>query len=109
MVSRWGMSAEVGPIDLRISDDHPFLGLDITRERQFSERTAYEVDQAVKKLMAEAANRAIKLIQSHRSRIETLVAALEENEVLDAGQIGQCLGRRDGNVAITPTAAAGDG
>jgi cell division protease FtsH len=110
MVSRWGMSAEVGPIDLRISDDHPFLGLDITRERQFSERTAYEVDQAVKKLMSEAANRAIKLIQGHRSGIEALVTALEENEVLDADQIGRCLGRRDNdNVALAPAAAAAGG
>lgn len=46
MVSRWGMSEEVGPVDQRQSEDHPFLGREIAQPRRFSETTAHDVDAA---------------------------------------------------------------
>ncbi|HZD26440.1 MAG TPA: ATP-dependent zinc metalloprotease FtsH [Alphaproteobacteria bacterium] len=91
MISRWGMSSRIGPVDLRTSDDHPFLGLDVTHQREFSERTAYQVDQEVKKLLSEATDRATRLIGEHRARIERLIDDLEEHETLEAEQIGACL------------------
>jgi len=37
MVSRWGMSSEIGPVDLRDTEEHPFLGKEMAQPRHFSE------------------------------------------------------------------------
>ena len=47
MVSRWGMDSELGPMDVRESEEHPFLGREIAQPRQISEPTARLVDRAV--------------------------------------------------------------
>ncbi len=91
MVSRWGMSDKVGPMDLRQSEEHPFLGREIAQPRRFSETTAHEVDQAVRDLLVEAEDRATKIIHQHKSRIKQLVADLEEHESLSRQQIEACL------------------
>jgi cell division protease FtsH len=75
MVARWGMSSDVGPVDLRDSEEHPFLG----------------------RVLQEAEARAEKVISTHREKIERLIAMLEEQETLHREQIEDCLGR-DGPV-----------
>jgi len=92
MVARWGMSEEIGPIDLRQSEEHPFLGREIAQPRRFSETTAHEVDQAVGELLQEATATAKEIITKHRSKMDALVAALEDNETLSREAIEKCLG-----------------
>jgi cell division protease FtsH len=102
MVARWGMSDEVGPVDLRQSDEHPFLGREFAQPRRFSETTAHEVDEAVASLLDEAEKRAAEVIATHRPGIETLIAALEREETLGRAEIERHLGPahgRGGSVA----------
>jgi cell division protease FtsH len=91
MVARWGMDPEIGPIDLRQSEDHPFLGQQIAQPRSFADETAARVDQAVMNLLHEAEEQAISLIESHRDQIARLVARLEAEETLDLDAIRECL------------------
>lgn len=96
MVSRWGMSKDVGPMDVRDSEEHPFLGREIAQPRRFSETTAHMVDQAVHDLLADAERRANDVLEHYRPQMLTLIAKLEEKETLDHDDIGQVLGpRRD--------------
>jgi cell division protease FtsH len=97
MVARWGMSSDVGPVDLRDSEEHPFLGREIAQPRRHSEASATVVDDAVRDLLQEAEARAEKVISTHREKIERLIAMLEEQETLHREQIEDCLGR-DGPV-----------
>ena len=107
MVARWGMSEEIGPVDLRDSDNHPFLGREIAQPRRFSETTAHQVDQAVRALLREAEERCAAIIGENRAGLDKLIAALEERETLDAGEIETCLGRARPQVAPRRMAAAG--
>ena len=91
MVSRWGMAEDIGPVDLRQSDEHPFLGREMAQPRHFSESTAHAVDRAVSALLREAEERAHAIIQEHRSGLDRLIAALEVEETLDRAQIQACL------------------
>ena len=91
MVARWGMSAEVGPMDLRESEEQPFLGREIAQPRVFSEYSAELVDKAVRGLLAEAESRAAVIVSAHARQMEALVAALEEKETLDRNEIAACL------------------
>ena len=46
MVARWGMTEELGPVDLRQAEDHPFIGQSIAQPRDFADATAAHVDSA---------------------------------------------------------------
>ena len=92
MVSRWGMSKNIGPVDLRESEEHPFLGRQIAQPRKSSDATADKVDREVAELLHEAEARAGGIIRAHRPAIERLIAALEETETLDRDEIEAQLG-----------------
>jgi cell division protease FtsH len=92
MVGRWGMSEEVGPVDVRESDEHPFLGREIALPRHFSEATATSADVAVRRILLEAEELARLTIEDHRTQIERLVGELEAKETLDRAQVAACLG-----------------
>lgn len=91
MVARWGMTEELGPIDLRQSEDHPFLGRSIAQPRSHSDTTAAQVDQAIINLLTEAEARATATLKEHKHRIEKLVSKLEAKETLDFDDIQLCL------------------
>ena len=92
MVSRWGMSKDIGPVDLRDSEEHPFLGREIAQPRHFSENSAQAVDEAVKLLLKDAETRALNLIRDKRPQLDSLIHALEEHETLGRDQVKACLG-----------------
>jgi len=92
MVARWGMDPSIGPIDLRDSEDHPFLGQQIAQPRSFSDETAARIDQSVMAMLHEAETQAVSLIEEHRDQIEKLITLLEVEETLDLDTIQACLG-----------------
>ncbi|HYW93510.1 MAG TPA: ATP-dependent zinc metalloprotease FtsH [Gammaproteobacteria bacterium] len=92
MISRWGMSEEVGPVDLRDSDEHPFLGREIAQPRRFSERSAETVDKAVRELLIEAEQKALDTLRAHLQQLDALIRRLEQQETLDRRGIEACLG-----------------
>ena len=62
----------------------------------FSQETAHEVDQAVRRLITEAEQKAAGIIGEHRPQIEHLIEELERHETLDRVQIDACLGAARG-------------
>ena len=106
MVARWGMAEEVGPVDLRQSEEHPFLGREMAQPRTFSETTAHEVDNAVRRLLTEAEERGREIIRRHRDRLNTLIAQLEIKETLKRDEIEACLGPAEGRA--TPVRGAAE-
>ena len=95
MVARWGMDPDIGPVDLRESEDHPFLGQQISQPRTFADETAARVDQAVMKLLRAAEGQAVQIIGGHRDQMSVLVARLEAEETLDLEAIKVCLEPND--------------
>lgn len=104
MATRWGMASEIGPVDLRDSEEHPFLGREIAQPRRYSEASAQAVDKAVRQLLHEAEEQAVSVIKAHRPALERLIAALEELETLQRDQIEQCLGpaERKNSIEVVP-------
>ncbi len=101
MVARWGMDPAIGPVDLRDSEDHPFLGQRIAKPRSFADQTAARVDQSVIDLLRGAEKRAVELIEGNRDKVLRLVDRLEVEETLDLAAIASCLGP---NTTVTPFA-----
>ncbi len=100
MVSQWGMSDEVGPIDLRQSEDHPFLGREIAQPRRFSEEMSSRVDDAVLKLIREAEERGIEILKAHKTQIEQLIKKLEKDETVNWPEIDTILGPKTAKEGI---------
>jgi cell division protease FtsH len=95
MVGRWGMSDEVGPIDVRDSDEHPFLGREIAQPRHFSEATAAAADRAVRQLLVDAEERAVALLTENEAKVRRLISELEARETLERNDIAVCLGPKE--------------
>jgi cell division protease FtsH len=95
MVGRWGMDEDVGPVDVRVSEENPFLGYEMTHRRPFSDQTAAAVDAGVKKLLVNAQKRAAELLETHRDRIDALAQELAREETVTKDRIAELLGDRE--------------
>jgi len=91
MVCEFGMSDRLGPITY--GEDHSlvFLGRDITRERNYSEETAHEIDVEVKRIVIEAHDRTSTLLRENFDKLALLAEALLLHEVLDGSQVDRLL------------------
>lgn len=94
MVTHWGMSDRLGPMSLRIGEEHVFLGKEIQEPKDFSEETAYIIDEEVQKLLREADQRAYELLEQHRAELDELVEALIQKEELHKEEIDEILGKK---------------
>lgn len=106
MVARWGMTEDLGPVDLRQSEDHPFLGQAIARPRTHADATAAQVDAEVIALLKASEDKAREILSTHKTRIQHLVERLEIEETLDFEDIRHCL---DPDGKVTPLKPAAKG
>jgi cell division protease FtsH len=91
MVTRYGMS-DLGPIVFDESEEHPYLGRDIQKSRQHSDKTAQRVDEEVEKIIKECNQKAEKLIMDNRDKLDLLAKTLLEKETLQAEEVYALLG-----------------
>jgi len=92
MVTHWGMSERLGPVSYKISDDDPFLGREIHRQRMFSEHTMELIDEEVARILHGAARDAEQLLVNHREQLEKLTQALLSSEELTEQEIRELIG-----------------
>ncbi len=92
MVTHWGMSAKIGPVSYKTSEDDPFLGREIHQTRQFSEHTQELVDEEVSRILMEADQKAEQLLREHRGDLEKITRALLESEELGEAELTQLIG-----------------
>lgn len=91
MVSRWGMDEKIGPVDLRQSEDHPFLGQSIVQPGNHADETTAQVDQAVITMLKSAEAKATKILTDNKPGLQRLIERLEVAEILDIDGIRECL------------------
>ena len=87
MVCQYGMSDKLGMIQYGDNNEYVFLGREMTRGKDYSERIAEEIDAEVKYIIDEGYNRARTLIETHRDKLEMLAQKLLEFETLDGTQV----------------------
>ncbi len=91
MVLDWGMSEKFRQTAYGGPREQVFLGEEIAQRREYSETTAYEIDQEVKKILNEAYERAQKVLTEHREGLDQLVNMLLEHEELSGQEVQQLL------------------
>lgn len=91
MITRFGMSGELGPVALGRQQGNMFLGRDITAERDFSEETAAIIDAEVRKLVDQAYTRAKQVLTENRAVLDQLASMLVEKETVDSEELQELL------------------
>ncbi len=87
MVTRWGMSDALGPLQYAEPDEEVFLGYSVNRQRQMSNETAQQIDNEIRRIVEEGYARAKDLLDEHRDQLESLAQALLEYETLSGDEI----------------------
>jgi cell division protease FtsH len=111
MVTRWGMSDALGPLQYAEPDEEVFLGYSMNRQRQMSNETAQAIDAEIRKIVEGSYGRAQSLLTENREQLEALARALLEYETLSGDEIkrvldGQTIDRGGARGPALPTAGS---
>jgi len=99
MVTEWGMSEAVGPLNFSKGSSEVFLGRDFNQSDAYSEDTAQRIDGEIRRICVEQYERAKELLATAKEALERIAKALLEHETLTGGEVGrlykgESLGRR---------------
>ena len=83
MVSKYGMSDELGPICFGSDNDEVFLGMQYTQGRDYSEEIAGKIDREIEALISEAYSRTENILNEHMDMLHVVAKALIEREKLE--------------------------
>lgn len=87
IVTRYGMTTELGPMVYAENEGEVFLGRSVTKTTHVSEATMQKVDAEIRKIIDEQYNVARKILEENRDKVEAMTKALLEWETIDADQI----------------------
>jgi len=87
MVTEYGMSDTLGPQTLGQKQHEIFLGRDFQSQPDYSDQVAFEIDNEVRRMIDEAHDEALDILQSNRSKLDELATMLVERETLDRDEV----------------------
>ena len=86
MVTKYGMTDELGPIAYGQDEGEPFLGRDMGHIRNYSETTSSAIDQEVKSLMTTAYSKTESILREHMDKLQEVAKFLYQNEKMSGEQ-----------------------
>ena len=111
MVTRWGLSEELGTVSYGENQDEVFLGMSVSRTQNASEATVQKIDSEIKRLVEQGHDEARRILTEKRADLETLAKGLLEFETLTGDEIIDLLkGKKPNRESVleptTPRASA---
>jgi len=94
IVTRYGMTDELGPMVYAENEGEVFLGRSVTKTTHVSEATMQKVDSSIRRIIDEQYGVARKILEDNRDKVEAMTAALLEWETIDADQIDDIINGR---------------
>jgi cell division protease FtsH len=106
MVTRWGLSEELGTVSYGENQDEVFLGMSVSRTQNASEATVQKIDSEIRRLVEEGYNEATRILTEKRADLEALAKGLLEFETLTGDEIQDLLKGKKPNreSVLEPTA-----
>jgi cell division protease FtsH len=97
MVTKWGLSEELGPISYSDEEDEVFLGRSVTHTKSVSDDTARKIDEVVRGILDKAYAKTKAILTENLDKLHIMAEALLAYETIDASQIDAVMeGRRPG-------------
>ena len=94
MVTKWGLSDEMGPISYGEEDDEVFLGRSVTQHKSVSDDTARRIDEVVRGILDKAYVRTTEILSKHLPELHVMADTLLLYETIDAHQIDDIMAGR---------------
>ncbi len=112
MITKWGMSDKVGPVEYAQPEGESFLGYSSAQPRHMSNETAQLIDAEIRSTVEGGLARARQLLTDHIDQLHLLAGALLEYETLSGDEIkrliaGEDLDRPEPGAGVKPVASAG--
>ncbi|AUA57015.1 ATP-dependent zinc metalloprotease FtsH [Achromobacter spanius] len=102
IVTRYGMTDELGPMVYAENEGEVFLGRSVTKTTHMSEATMQKVDTEIRRIIDEQYQVARKILENNRDKVEVMTSALLEWETIDADQINDIIEGRPPRPPKTP-------
>ena len=83
MVTEYGMSSRIGPMALGHKEELVFLGRDFGEQRNYSEQTAREIDEEIRRIIQEAFDKAYNVLNQNKTRLIMISERLMKEETLE--------------------------
>lgn len=96
MITEFGMSDKLGPLQFGHRQGQPFLGRDISSEQNYSDAIAHEIDKEMRELIDYCYKRTEEVLTTHRDKLELLAQTLLEKETIDKAQIERLMQQENG-------------
>jgi len=87
MITEYGMSDKIGPLQFTSGGGSPFLGKEIQSEQSYSDAIAHDIDTEMQNFINYCYDRAKSILTEHKEQLELIAQTLLEVETLDAKQI----------------------
>jgi cell division protease FtsH len=91
MVTRWGLSDQLGTVAYGENQEEVFLGYSVSRQQNISEETVKKIDGEIKRFVEDGYQMAKKIVSEHRAELELLAKSLIEFETLTGDEIKDLL------------------
>ncbi|WP_154223491.1 ATP-dependent zinc metalloprotease FtsH [Marinicella rhabdoformis] len=95
MVTKWGLSDELGPLSYSEDEGEVFLGRQVTQHKHMSDTTADKIDLAVRTLIDKNYARAEKILNENLDKLHVMAKALITYETIDAKQIEEIMAGKE--------------
>lgn len=95
MVTKWGLSDEMGPIAYSDDEDEVFLGRSVTQHKSVSDDTARKIDEVVRLILDRAYERTREILSGNMDKLHAMAKLLLEYETIDVPQIDAIMEGRD--------------
>lgn len=96
MVTKWGLSEEMGPQMYGEDSEHPFLGqsMGMNKAPEYSDETATKIDMEVKRILNDCYNTGKKLLTDNKDILHAMAEALIKYETIDSQQVNELMNRK---------------
>ncbi len=111
MVTEWGMSDAIGPLNFGSGDKEVFLGRDFSSGESYSEETARKIDSEIRRIVTEQYDRAKALLQNNLEALHCIAEALLEYETISGKDIDDMMSgkKMERPARVARGATEGDG
>src|SRR5688572_327516 len=94
MVTKWGLSARLGPLSYMEDEGEVFLGRSVTQHKQVSDVTAHAIDVEIRRVIDASYASARKILTDNREKLDVMAAALMKYETIDEEQLKDIMAGR---------------
>ena len=95
MVTKWGLSEQLGPLTYSEDDGEVFLGRSVTQHKQVSDVTAHAIDEAVRSIVDRNYERPKSILEVHQDKLHLMSEAMMKYETLNDVQVKDIMEGRE--------------